>query len=76
VLARAAEAAGELGAGADAELGVHPAQVAVDGGHGQVQLLGDLLVGRAGGHQLGDPPLAGRQPAARCGAAAADPGEP
>jgi len=33
----------------------------VDGGGGQVQLFGDLLVGQAGRDQLGDPLLAGGQ---------------
>src|SRR5215472_4136206 len=60
-LAGGAQGPGELGAGGDAELAVYGAQMRVDGGGGQVQLFGDLLVGQAGRDQLGDPLLAGGQ---------------
>jgi len=72
-LAGGAQPPGELGAGGDAELGVYPAQVRVDGAGGQVQLFGDLFVRQAGRDQFGDPPLPGGQPAGGRGAAAADP---
>jgi hypothetical protein len=73
VLGRGAEAPRELPAGADAKLGVRPGQVRLDGGDAEVQLRGDLLVRQAAGRQLGDPPLAGGQAAARYRPAAADP---
>mgnify|MGYP003544541919 CR=1 FL=1 len=48
----------ELAAARHAELGVDPAQVVVDGPDGQVELLGDLVVGVPERDQLQDLELA------------------
>jgi hypothetical protein len=48
-------------AGGDVELVVGVGEVSFDGPGGDEQVLGDVTVGQAGGGELGDAALAGRE---------------
>jgi len=56
-LGEGTQGGGQLAAAVDAELGVDPAKVVVDGTRGEVEAFADLLAGQSLRGQLSDPEL-------------------